>query len=63
MEPGDRPGKEAIRVKGWLAAHRFLLLRRFSQLGILALFLAGPMFGIWIVKGNIASSSRFSWSL
>ncbi len=56
MEPGDRPGKEAIRVKGWLAAHRFLLLRRFSQLGILALFLAGPMFGIWIVKGNIASS-------
>jgi ferredoxin-type protein NapH len=56
MRPGDRPGDEAIRVKGWLGAHRFLLLRRFSQLGILALFLAGPMFGIWIVKGNIASS-------
>ena len=56
MEPGGRPGEEAIRVKGWFAAHRYLILRRISQLGILALFLAGPWFGVWIVKGNIASS-------
>lgn len=56
MEPVGRPGEEAIRVKGWLSAHRYLILRRISQLGILALFLAGPWFGIWIVKGNIASS-------
>jgi ferredoxin-type protein NapH len=35
---------------------RFLLARRASQLGILALFLAGPWFGLWIVKGNLASS-------
>ena len=56
MEPGGRPGEEAMRVKGWLSAHRYLILRRISQLGILALFLAGPWFGIWIVKGNIASS-------
>lgn len=42
------------------AARRFrakwLLLRRLSQLGILGLFLAGPWFGIWIVKGNLSSS-------
>lgn len=32
---------------------RYLVLRRLSQLGILALFLAGPLAGIWIVKGNL----------
>ena len=56
MEPGDHPGVEAIRVNGWLMAHRYLILRRLSQLAILALFLAGPLFGVWIVKGNLASS-------
>jgi len=49
-------GKDAIAAKGWLRAHRFLLLRRLSQLGILALFLSGPLFGLWIAKGNLASS-------
>lgn len=56
MEPGGRPGAEVIREKGWFAAHRFLILRRISQLALLALFLAGPLFGYWIVKGNMASS-------
>ncbi len=56
MEPGERPGAESIRVNGWWHAHRFLLLRRASQLLILALFLAGPWFGVWIVEGNLASS-------
>lgn len=51
-----RPGTEAIARKGWLAAHKWLLLRRVCQLLILALFLAGPWFDIWIVKGNLASS-------
>ena len=49
-------GQEAIRVKGWLGAHKWLLLRRLSQLGILMLFLAGPWWGVWIVKGNLAAS-------
>ncbi|MDJ0806302.1 MAG: quinol dehydrogenase ferredoxin subunit NapH [Gammaproteobacteria bacterium] len=49
-------GREAVRVKGWLGAHKWLLLRRLSQLGILALFLVGPWFGLWIVKGNLAAS-------
>ena len=56
MEPGGRPGAEAVKLKGWFAAHRYLILRRISQLAILGLFLAGPLLGVWIVKGNIASS-------
>ncbi|MBI1904966.1 MAG: quinol dehydrogenase ferredoxin subunit NapH [Rhodocyclales bacterium] len=51
-----RPGAEAVATKGWLAANRWLLLRRLSQLSILALFLLGPWLGIWIVKGNLSSS-------
>ena len=51
-----RPGAEAIEEKGWLRAHKWLLLRRVSQLGILALFLLGPWLGLWIVKGNLSSS-------
>lgn len=50
------PGREAIQAKGWLSAHKWLLLRRLSQLGILGLFMAGPLAGIWIVKGNLAYS-------
>lgn len=46
-------GAEAIRVKGWLRAHQWLLLRRAVQLGVLALFLIGPWLGYWIVKGNL----------
>ena len=49
-------GDDAIATKGWFKSHKFLILRRLSQLGILALFLTGPWFGIWIVKGNLASS-------
>lgn len=48
-----RPGAEAIAEKGWLAAHKWLILRRISQIGILLLFLAGPWFKLWIVKGNL----------
>ena len=56
MELDGIPGEEAVKQKGWWGAHRFLVLRRISQLGILALFLIGPLAGIWIVKGNMASS-------
>ena len=48
-----RTGQEAIEEKGWLAAHKWLILRRLSQFGILALFLLGPLAGIWLVKGNL----------
>lgn len=50
------PGQQAIDKKGWLRAHKWLILRRISQLSILALFLTGPLFGVWIIKGNMASS-------
>ena len=53
--PADA-GKAAIKEKGWWQALKWLVLRRVSQLSIIALFLAGPMFGYWIVKGNLASS-------
>ena len=56
MQAGGRPGAEARRLKGWFGAHRYLVLRRLSQVLILALFLAGPWFGAWVVTGNLASS-------
>jgi len=57
--PPNRIGAEAIAAKGWLAAHKWLFLRRISQIGILLLFLVGPWFGWWIVKGNL----NFSYTL
>lgn len=57
MSPAPvRPGAEAIAEKGWFLAHKWLLLRRFNQVGILALFLVGPWYGLWIVKGNLSFS-------
>lgn len=56
MSDPFRPGQEAIASKGWLGAHKWLILRRLCQFGILALFLAGPWFGVWLVKGNLSSS-------
>jgi ferredoxin-type protein NapH len=46
-------GADAVAEKGWLAAHKWLILRRISQIGILLAFLVGPWFGLWIVKGNL----------
>lgn len=51
-----RTGAEAVAAKGWLGAHKWLILRRLSQLGILVLFLLGPLAGLWIVKGNLSYS-------
>ena len=47
-------GKEAIEKLGWWRAHRFLILRRLCQLTIIALFMAGPMLGVF--SGNLSSS-------
>ena len=49
-------GQEAIRSKGWIGAHKYLLLRRISQAFFLLIFLIGPWFGLWLVKGNLAGS-------
>lgn len=50
------PYVEAREKKGLWQAHRFGILRRASQLFFLALFLTGPLLGIWIAKGTLASS-------
>jgi ferredoxin-type protein NapH len=59
--PGSDPVPRRVsppvpRERTWLVAHRWLILRRLSQISILALFLAGPLFSVWLVKGNLASS-------
>lgn len=56
MSAKTYPGRDAVQVNGWLAAHKWLLLRRASQAIIMILFLAGPLWGVWIVKGNLTSS-------
>ncbi|MDN4999990.1 quinol dehydrogenase ferredoxin subunit NapH [Bradyrhizobium sp. GCM10027634] len=56
MTANARPYVEARAAKGLWAASRFLVLRRTSQLFFLALFLSGPLLGIWIAKGTLASS-------
>ncbi|XOF33891.1 MAG: quinol dehydrogenase ferredoxin subunit NapH [Candidatus Electrothrix sp. YB6] len=52
-------GREAVERKGWLKANKWLVLRRISQLGILGLFLLGPLAGIWIVQGTLSASTVF----
>ena len=47
---------DAVSAKGWLRAHKWWLLRRASQISALGVFAAGPLFGIWIMRGNFASS-------
>jgi ferredoxin-type protein NapH len=55
MSPrGKRP--QVIDERGWWLKNRFLLLRRFTQFGLLGLFLLGPLAGIWIIEGNLNSS-------
>lgn len=52
----NRLGQDAIARKGWFGAHKWLIARRITQLSILALFMAGPLAGIWVLKGNLSSS-------
>lgn len=54
--PALRVGAEALAAKGWWRTNGWLVARRATQVGILGLFLAGPWFGVWVVKGNLASS-------
>ena len=56
MSATRKIGADAAAEKGWFAAHKWLILRRLSQIGILTLFLVGPLAGVWIVKGNLAYS-------
>lgn len=55
VTPRD-PGRLAVAAKGRLKASRWLVLRRLSQALALALFLSGPLLGVWVMKGTLASS-------
>jgi len=46
-------GEAALEQKGWLRSNLWLILRRISQLSIIALFIYAPL---WLVKGNLASN-------
>lgn len=61
MVERSRPGIEVIETKGWFKAHKWLILRRISQLAILGIFLLGPLAGLWIVKGNLAYSETLEF--
>lgn len=52
----SRVGQAGVERFGWWRTHRWLSIRRFVQLSVLGLFLAGPLMGIWILKGNLSSS-------
>src|SRR5512134_3917809 len=56
QDVGALLGSRLAHTRGWLAAHKWLLLRRLAQVSIFALFLGGPLAGVWIVKGNLAAS-------
>ncbi len=56
MRRGRQVGADAVAELGWLRAHRWLIARRVSQLGILGLFALGPVGGVWVVKGNLSAS-------
>ncbi|MBT7952323.1 MAG: quinol dehydrogenase ferredoxin subunit NapH [Gammaproteobacteria bacterium] len=42
--------------RNWFLRQRYLIFRRLAQFSLLALFLTGPWYGYWILKGNLASS-------
>lgn len=48
-----------VPERGFWQRQRWLILRRLSQALILAAFLTGPWFGVWIAKGNLSASLFF----
>lgn len=59
--PGASPGAtpRATPRRSLWQRNRWLLLRRATQLLVLGLFLLGPWAGVWLVRGNLASSEWF----
>ena len=63
VSPTPRLNREArlaaageMPARGFLRRNRYLFARRLSQALVLALFLTGPLFGVWIAEGTLASS-------
>jgi ferredoxin-type protein NapH len=50
------PGEASRQAHGFYYSHKWLILRRISQVFILLLFIAGPLMSVWVIKGNLSSS-------
>ena len=50
---------QTVRIRAYFSTHRYLVLRRMSQIAVLLLFISGPSSGFWFAKGNLASSVIF----
>ncbi len=50
------PASDGQDRHGFLVANNWLIARRLAQLGFFLLFATGPWLGVWIAKGNLASS-------
>ncbi len=57
--PIEQLGRDALAAKGFLGAYKWLILRRITQAAIIGLFIAGPIGGVWVLKGNLAGSWVF----
>ena len=51
--------RQSLQARGWLRTHKWWLLRRTSQIAVMALFMLGPIAGLWLANGNFASSDIF----
>ena len=54
-----RSPREQTSSRSLLARNRWLIVRRICQLGLLGLFLLGPLLGVWVLKGNLSASLLF----
>ena len=43
-------------MREWIRSHRFMMARRFTQLGILGLYVAANVYGFMLLSGNLSSS-------
>lgn len=50
------PLQNIEQPRGFIVRNRYLILRRLIQAGVLCLFLLGPWFSLWILRGNLSSS-------
>ncbi len=59
VTPIEQLGRDALKAKGFFGAYKWLILRRITQAAIIGLFIAGPIGGVWVLKGNLAGSWLF----
>ena len=47
-------------MKNFIKHYKFLILRRFTQIGLMLLYIGGNYWGWNIIKGNLSSSNLFN---